>query len=164
MKTPMDYEDNSVLFDKTFHSETGDKVLFTRVVLQKLPEGLAKSEELTKKYIEDHYTMVGKVVSDMLTEGLLDNETINLVFGGGRIRLNMKTPMDYEDNSVIFDQTFHGKIGDKVLFTRAVLQKIPKGLAKSEELTKKYIEDYYTMAGITVSEMLTESPSDKETC
>ena len=51
-----------------------------------------------------------------------------------------------------------------MLFTRAVLQKIPKGLAKSEELTKKYIEDYYTMAGITVSEMLTESPSDKETC
>lgn len=55
-------------FDRTFHSTFGDKILFSRIVLQNIPDGLEKTKDLSKEDIETYFSMLGKVIPVLLSK------------------------------------------------------------------------------------------------
>ena len=82
-------------------SEKNEVTINIRVNTDKLDKDL---EIAKSKIIEVSEFAVEKNVNlNLCLEVMLEKAELKWDFGGGQEILNMKTPMDYEDNSVIFD-------------------------------------------------------------
>jgi hypothetical protein len=94
-----------------------------------------------------------------------------LYIGGEKMTRKNKTGLNGQDSdqneSIIFDKTFYREKSGFMIYTKIVIQKLPKDLTALTEVRAEDIENYFTVKGTIVAEainkyLLTSSPSKQK--